>query len=38
MWGKSTAYVEIAGMTIRIGRGAEARTVAAVLRDLKADA
>ena len=30
--------VEIDGMTIRIGRGAEARTVAAVLRALKAGA
>ncbi len=30
--------VEIAGMTVRIGRGAEAKTVAAVLRALKADA
>ena len=28
--------VEIDGMTIRIGRGAEAKTVAAVLRALKA--
>jgi transposase len=30
--------VEIEGMTVRIGRGAEARTVAAVLRALKAGA
>ena len=30
--------VEIAGVTVRIGRGAEAKTVAAVLRALKADA
>jgi transposase len=30
--------VEIEGVTIRIGRGAEARTVAAVLRALKAGA
>ena len=30
--------VEIAGMTIRIGRGAQAKTVAAVLRALKAGA
>jgi transposase len=29
--------VEIEGVTIRIGRGAEAKTVAAVLRALKAD-
>ena len=28
--------VEIAGMTVRIGRGADAETVAAVLRTLKA--
>ena len=30
--------VEIAGVTVRIGRGAEAKTVAAVLRALKAGA
>jgi transposase len=30
--------VEIEGVTVRIGRGAEAKTVAAVLRALKADA
>jgi transposase len=30
--------VEIDGVTIRIGRGAEAKTVAAVLRALKAGA
>jgi transposase len=30
--------VEIEGMTVRIGRGAEAKTVAAVLRALKAGA
>ena len=30
--------VEIDGMTVRIGRGAEAKTVAAVLRALKAGA
>jgi len=30
--------VEIEGMTIRIGRGAEAKTVAAVIRALKAGA
>jgi transposase len=30
--------VEIAGMTVRIGRGADAKTVAAVLRALKAGA
>ena len=30
--------VEIAGVTVRVGRGAEAKTVAAVLRALKAGA
>jgi transposase len=30
--------VEIEGVTVRIGRGAEAKTVAAVLRILKAGA
>ena len=29
--------VEISGMTVRIGRGADARTVAAVLRALQSD-
>jgi transposase len=30
--------VEIDGVTVRVGRGAEAKTVAAVLRALKASA
>jgi transposase len=30
--------VEIAGVTVRVGRGADAKTVAAVLRALKAGA
>ena len=30
--------VEIGGVTVRVGRGAEAKTVAAVLRALKAGA
>jgi len=38
--GRSSASieVEIDGMTIRIGRGADAKTIAAVLRALKAGA
>jgi transposase len=33
-----TVEVEIAGVTVRIGRGAEVKTVAAVLRALKGGA
>ena len=33
-----TIEVEISGVTVRVGRGAEAKTVAAVLRALKASA
>lgn len=36
--GSGSIEVEIDGMTVRIGRGAEAKTVAAVLRALKAGA
>ncbi|KPL51886.1 hypothetical protein ABB55_06305 [Prosthecomicrobium hirschii] len=34
--GAGTIEVEIAGVTVRVGRGADARTVTAVLRALKA--
>jgi transposase len=33
-----TIEVEIGGVTVRVGRGAEAKTIAAVLRALKAAA
>ena len=34
--GSGTIEMEIGGMTVRVGRGAEAKTVAAVIRALKA--